>query len=155
LAPLLAARRQAACVHLREVLACLRRMRSRCDLLLVEGAGGLLSPLGEGFNARGLISALHARPLVVCPNRLGAVNQALLVLAALPPAAERRAQVVLVEQPRPDPSAAWNQELLGEMLGRRRLHVLPRLRRAELAGQRPVRPPVRSMLDRLAFVQSR
>jgi len=153
LAPRLAARREGARVRLKEVLAWLRPMRSCSDLLLIEGAGGLLSPLGEDFDARRLISALRARPLVVCPNRLGAVNQALLVVAALPPAAARVAQVVLVTQSKPDSSASGNRRLLNEMLGRRRVHLLPRLRAAHLAGSQPLSPRLRVMLDRLADLE--
>ena len=150
LAPLVAARLQGVRVRLRDVLGYLRGMRSRCRLLLVEGAGGLLSPLGVDFDARTLIGALAARTLVVCPNRLGAVNQTLLVLAALPLAASRRAQVVLVDPPRAAASAAWNRKLLMERMGRGRVHVLPRLSQSEIAGRQAVRPRVRAMLDRLA-----
>ena len=84
-APLLAARRERKRVRLADVLAHLRVMHERFDVLLVEGAGGLLSPLGEDFNSRDLIAALRATPIVVCPNRLGVVNQVLLTLEALPP----------------------------------------------------------------------
>ena len=59
-------------------------MQKRFDVLLIEGAGGLLSPLGENFNSRDLIVALRATPIVVAQNRLGAVNQVLLTLEALP-----------------------------------------------------------------------
>jgi len=47
--------------------------------------GRIAQPLGEDFDSRDLIKALRAIPIVACPNRLGAVNQARLVLAALPP----------------------------------------------------------------------
>lgn len=125
LAPWLAARREGARVRRAEMLAYLRRMRAGCAVLLIEGAGGLLSPLGEEFNARDLIAALRATPLVVCPNRLGAINQALLVLAALPPGAARRAQLALVSQQRPDASSRSNAEVLRQRLGAGRVHLIP------------------------------
>jgi dethiobiotin synthase len=96
LAPALAARREGKRVRLAQGVAHVRRVRKRFDVVLVEGAGGLLSPLGEGFSSRELMVALRATPVIVCPNRLGAVNQARLVLAALPPACRRQAVVVLV-----------------------------------------------------------
>ena len=71
LAPLLAARREHRRVDLANVLAHVRSVQRRFDVVLVEGAGGLLSSLGEGFNARDLIIALRAVPIIVCPNRLG------------------------------------------------------------------------------------
>ena len=84
IAPLLAARRENKKVKLSQVLAQIRAMKKCFDILLVEGAGGLLSPLGENFDSRDLILKSHATPIVVCPNRLGAVNQVLLTLEALP-----------------------------------------------------------------------
>lgn len=125
LAPLLAARRERRRVSLSDVLRHVRAIRRRFDFTLVEGAGGLLSPLGEGFSSLDLIVALDARPVVVCPNRLGAVNQALLVFAALPARFRARAAAVLVDPPRPDLAGRTNLLLLRELLGLGRVHVLP------------------------------
>ncbi len=128
-APLLAARREQKRVRLAKVLAHLRVMQERFDILLVEGAGGLLSPLGEDFNSRDLIEALPATPVVVCPNRLGAVNQVLLTLEALPPAARRKTRVVLVSPPRPDASLKTNAGVLAEHFDGKRVFHLPWLGR--------------------------
>jgi dethiobiotin synthetase len=125
LAPLLAARREGKRVGLAGIVAHAKKFRDRCDVLLIEGAGGLLSPLGEGFDSRALIAALGATPVIVCPNRLGAVNQARLVLDALAPAAARAARVVLVSQRRPDASSSTNARLLGEFHDPARIHLLP------------------------------
>lgn len=114
LAPVLAARRAGRRVKLSEVVAHVRAAAERFELVLVEGAGGLLSPLGERFDARDLISELHALPIIVVPNRLGAVNQARLLLEAIPQPARSRAQLVLVEQSAPDTAARSNAQLLKE-----------------------------------------
>jgi dethiobiotin synthetase len=54
-----------------------------CDYLIVEGAGGLYSPLcSDGLNAD-LAQALDAAVLVVINDRLGCINQTLLCLEAL------------------------------------------------------------------------
>lgn len=129
LAPLLAARREKKRVRRRDVLAHVRRVAKRFDVVVVEGAGGLLSPLGENFDSRDLIIALEARPVIVCPNKLGAVNQVLLVLAALPKKIAARAGVVLVEQPKPDRASRTNRELLAEKIGAKRIVLLPWLGR--------------------------
>jgi len=129
LAPLLAARKERKRVRLREVVAHMRRMGKRFDVVLVEGVGGLLSPLGEGFDSRDLIVALRAQPIVVCPNRLGAVNQALLVLNALPRRMAVHAPVVLVSPRKPDAASRTNPKLLAEILGAPRVCVLPWLRK--------------------------
>ena len=124
-APLLAARRERRRVALADVLAHVRTMQKRFDVVLVEGAGGLLSPIGDNFDSRDLIAALRATPMVVCPNRLGVVNQVLLTLAALPRSASRRARVVLMSPVKPDASTSTNVSLLAEFLDAKRIYCLP------------------------------
>jgi len=124
LSPLLAARMEHRHVTQAQVVAHVRTVAKQFELVVVEGAGGLLSPLGEDFDSRDLIVALRATPVVVCPNRLGAVNQVLLVLAALPRAIANRAQVVLMNPPRTELVARKNLELLAEFAGRGRIHAL-------------------------------
>jgi dethiobiotin synthetase len=85
----------------------------------------LLSPLGEDFDTRDWIAALDAVPIVVVPNRLGAVNQARLVLEALPKPARARALVVLVEQRNPDAAARGNARLLSEWVPSAAVFRLP------------------------------
>lgn len=131
LAPTLAARREKRRVALRPVVAHIRRMARRFEVVIVEGAGGLLSPLGEKFDSRDLIQALQATPVIVCPNKLGAVNQVRLVLTALPPAAARQARVVLMNQKSPDRASRTNPGLLHEFMDPSRLLVLPWLKRKQ------------------------
>jgi dethiobiotin synthetase len=122
LAPMLAARRERRPVALRDVVAHIRRMASMFGCAVVEGAGGLLSPLGEGFDSRDLIRALKATPIIVAPNRLGAVNQVRLVLDALPHDAARKARIVLISQKSRDAAASTNAALLAEYIRRERIH---------------------------------
>jgi dethiobiotin synthase len=127
LAPLLAARREGRRVRLAAVLAYLEEIRRRCDVVLIEGAGGVLSPLGEGFSARELIAATRATPIVVSANRLGAINQTMLALAALP-ASTRRAQVVLLSPRRTGLVHRLNVEFLRAQWREDRVHLLPWLK---------------------------
>ncbi|HMO66411.1 MAG TPA: dethiobiotin synthase, partial [Verrucomicrobiota bacterium] len=89
LAPALAAEREGRRVTRAEVTDWLRGQAAAAELLLVEGAGGLLSPLGSDFDLRGLIADLRAEVILVTANRLGALNQILLTLEALPARARR------------------------------------------------------------------
>jgi dethiobiotin synthetase len=114
IAPVLAARREHRQVKLSQAVAHVRAMQRRFDVVLVEGAGGLLSPLGEDFDSRDLLVALRATPIIVAPNKLGAVNQVRLTLAALPENLQAKARVVLVAQPKPDASAKTNATLIAE-----------------------------------------
>jgi dethiobiotin synthetase len=115
LAPTLAARREKRRVTLPVVAARVRAVARRFELASVEGAGGLLSPLTEDGDNRDLLAALQpGAVLIVVPNRLGAVNQARLVLAALPKIARRRTAIVLFEQRKPDAASRTNAALLAE-----------------------------------------
>lgn len=125
LAPLLAARKEKQRVRLREVLAQVQRVAQRFEVVVVEGAGGLLSPMGEGFDSRDLIAALKATPVIVCSNKLGAVNQVRLVLAALPRATAQRARIVLVNPSKPDAASRTNLALLQEFVPAKQLRVMP------------------------------
>jgi dethiobiotin synthetase len=150
LAPLVAARRERKHVHLAEVLAHIRAMQKRSDVLLIEGAGGLLSPLGENFDSRDLIAAMGALPLVVAPNRLGAVNDILLTLEALPRSAAARARVVLMSQPKRDAAAGTNAKLLAGFFDAKRIFSLPWLGERFSAGEVLKNPQVRRTLRALA-----
>jgi len=118
IAPLLAARRERRRVTLAPVLAHIRAHRRRFDAVLIEGAGGLLSPLGVGFDSRKLITALDATPIIVASSQLGVVNQVLLTLEALPAGRRRRARVALMAPPSPEATASSNARLLRELTGR-------------------------------------
>ncbi|MGN6552164.1 MAG: dethiobiotin synthase [Verrucomicrobiota bacterium] len=125
LSPLIAARREKRKVTLAQVIDFARPFQQRFSVTLIEGAGGLLSPLGEDFDSRDLLLKLRATPIVVCPNRLGAINQVRLVLEALPQRSSSRAQIVLMSPATPDVSTKTNGQLLGEIFGPQRVHLVP------------------------------
>jgi dethiobiotin synthetase len=155
IAPLLAAHRERKRVRLAEALAHIRAMQERFDVLLVEGAGGLLSPLGvcssglrpsrasalterrykDSFNSHDLILELRAIPIIVAPNRLGAVNHILLTLAALPRGAAATARIVLMSPSKRDAATGTNAELLAGFFDARRVFTLPWLGENFSAGE--------------------
>jgi dethiobiotin synthetase len=107
------------------VLAHVRATQKRFPLTLVEGAGGLLSPLGDHFNSRDLIVALRARPFIVAPNKLGVVNHVLLTLEALPKNLRSRAGIILMSPAMPDTATSTNAGLLARLLSREKIFTLP------------------------------
>lgn len=117
IAPLLAARKERKRLRLAPVVGHLRAAGKDFDVVLIEGAGGLLSPLGAGFNSRDLISTLDATPVIVAPNQLGVVNHVLLTLEALPEPLRTRARVVLMTPAKPDVATASNARLLKRLSG--------------------------------------
>jgi dethiobiotin synthetase len=129
-APLLAARKENRRVELREVISHIHAIAHRYEIALVEGAGGLLSPLGEGVSTREVIGALGAEVIVVARNRLGVINHVRLTFEALPPVIAARAKLVLMSPPRADESTRSNLELLGDFMPPERMVLLPRFRKA-------------------------
>ncbi|WP_457606913.1 dethiobiotin synthase [Nitratifractor sp.] len=58
-------------------------LREGCDLLLIEGAGGLLVPITKDWFMIDLARELGAMTLLVTPSHLGCINETLLSLEAL------------------------------------------------------------------------
>ena len=148
-APVLAARRERKRVLLADVVAHVRKTQKRCEVVLIEGAGGLLSPLGENFDSRDVLVALRATPIIVCPNRLGAVNQVLLTLEALPPSLRASACAVLMSPPRPDAATVSNVKLLADLFDAKRIFSLPWFGKKFSSAEALKNPPVRRILGAL------
>ena len=128
IAPVLAARGERKRVRLSEVVRHIHGVSARFQITIVEGAGGLLSPLGEDFDSRDLIVALKAEVVVLCPNKIGAIGQTRLVLQALPKSSLKHTRVVLVNQPRSDRAARTNCRLLAGYFSREQIYEMQWLR---------------------------
>ncbi|MGV9736260.1 dethiobiotin synthase [Rhodococcus aetherivorans] len=85
LAPDTAARRSGRPpLHLPDVVIAVRALADAYDLVLVEGAGGLLVRLGaDGFTLLDVAAALSAPTVVVAAPALGTLNHSALTVAAL------------------------------------------------------------------------
>jgi dethiobiotin synthetase len=121
LAPLVAARKQRRVVRIENVTERIASLAGRCDVLLVEGAGGLLTPLGEGFAALDLIDQLRCETVLVAANQLGVINHTLLTVRALNEVRTLGVQTVLMDTGTLDGSAGSNERILREMLAPRTL----------------------------------
>jgi len=150
IAPTLAARRESKTVKLAQALKSIRAVQSQFEITLVEGAGGLLSPLGEDFDSRNLLQALDAVPVIVCPNRLGAVNQVRLVMAALPEKFQKKARIVLMSPQKSDTATKTNPLLLAEFFPAKPIFLLPWLEKDFSARRALKNVRVRKVLAALA-----
>jgi dethiobiotin synthetase len=54
-----------------------------CDVLIIEGAGGLFVPITATYKMIDLISELECNTLLVTPSKLGCINDTLLSIEAL------------------------------------------------------------------------
>ena len=82
LAPHLAAKLEGQSVDGRLLRDGLRYWQDRCDIVLVEGVGGLMSPLGEDEYVADLAYDFGFPLIVVARNTLGTINQTLQTLIA-------------------------------------------------------------------------
>jgi len=80
------------------------------DLLLVEGAGGLLVPIGDGLDMAGLAARWKLPLLVVARAALGTINHTLLTLEAARSRGSRVAGLVF-SHTEPELSAADRENL--------------------------------------------
>lgn len=78
IAPVFAARIEEQALHQNALLAACQA--DSADLVVIEGAGGLLSPLSEEGDNADFARALNAPVLIVVRERLGAINQGRMAL---------------------------------------------------------------------------
>jgi dethiobiotin synthetase len=81
-APLVAARAEYTSVDVGVIRDRFERLRQAFEVVLVEGAGGLLVPLAEGYNMADLARVLRLPLVVVARPGLGTLNHTLLTLEA-------------------------------------------------------------------------
>ena len=60
-----------------------KKLQQYCDLLFVEGAGGLLVPINLDFFMIDLAKFLNLYTILITPSRLGSINDTLLSLEIL------------------------------------------------------------------------
>ena len=75
-------------------------LRERCDMLLVEGAGGLMVPLAKKLTWEGLIKSLECPVLVAAKNQLGVINHGLLTINRLQTIGVKRFGFCLIDHGR-------------------------------------------------------
>lgn len=123
----------------------INRIAQSADLVLVEGAGGFLSPLTWKATARLLAVRLGARALLVVGNRLGCVNHTLLTLEALEQGRIPLLGVVLNSIGAEDESVQTNLDTLRQFASIDRLTSIP-----HTADRRPIRNQLSEVADWMA-----
>lgn len=82
LAPMIAALRAGVTIDLNVLDHALNSLSAGRDLLLVEGAGGILVPITRDYSFANLFKRWDADVIVVSGNRLGVLNHTLLTVRA-------------------------------------------------------------------------
>jgi len=88
ISPELAARQAGVEIDFDVIRNAYEEIRFSSDVIIVEGAGGLFTPLGKGETAKGsatmadLAGFLDIPLVIVAPSRIGVINQCLLTVRA-------------------------------------------------------------------------
>ena len=116
LAPLIAARLAGRSLELSEVAERVRGLAARYEVLIVEGAGGLMVPVGETWTVADLATELAFPLVVVARPGLGTVNHTVLtVLAARLTGLEVAGIVLNGHGPHVDASSLTNAALIEQL----------------------------------------
>ena len=125
-APALAAEREGESIDLDALVLQIEGLSQGAEVLLVEGAGGLLAPITWEWTVVDLARALGASALVVAADRLGTINHTQLTLSAIELAGIELAGVVFTAPEPPDDSTGSNAAAIERLSGLERVLSLPR-----------------------------
>jgi dethiobiotin synthetase len=126
LAPAIAARLEDRTIDVDALAAAIARRASAADVLLVEGAGGLLVPIAGRTTYLDLALRCRLPLVIVAANRLGTINHcALTARVARAAGVDVRGFVLSQPSPETDGSAATNAAAIAELTGLRCAGVLP------------------------------
>ena len=114
-APLVAARLEGRTIDLRDAVDGVRRVAERYCAVVVEGAGGLMVPVGEHWTIGDVAVALRVPLLVVARAGLGTVNHTVLTVFAAQGLGLEIVGVVL--NGRSDGSSETNAQLIEQLAG--------------------------------------
>jgi dethiobiotin synthetase len=112
-------------IPLKDALAKIKHVQSRSEVLVIEGSGGLVVPLGEGYTVADLIRALECEVVIVSRNKLGTINHTLLTVDAVKRLQPKKLSVLLMERGTKDASSRTNLGILHELVSPIRVVAYP------------------------------
>jgi dethiobiotin synthetase len=106
LAPMVAARRAGVTIEMSTLDAAFAGVEASKDIVLVEGAGGLLVPITVRLSFLDLFAHWRCELIIVAGNRLGVINHVLLTVRAAESAGVPVRAVILTSFSSPDATLA-------------------------------------------------
>lgn len=127
LAPMMAALRAGVTIDLKRLDDALHSLSAGRDLLLVEGAGGILVPITRDYSFANLFKRWDADVIVVSGNRLGVLNHTLLTIRAAESEGLTVKAVILTDISGSEPSIAeaTNYDALVALLPKYTIYRFP------------------------------
>ena len=81
--PHLASQEEKKEIKVSEIINAYQKITSYAERILIEGAGGLMTPFSDTITCLDLIKKLNLPVILVVANKLGCINHALLSIQAL------------------------------------------------------------------------
>ena len=126
LAPAQAAEKEGCFIDFAALVSTAQKLGNRHDFLIIEGAGGLMTPLSGGLLMADLAKAIGLPLLVVTTARLGTLNQTLLTIFAAQQMGIPLAGYMINRMPaQPDEAAETAPHTLASLASADILGVLP------------------------------
>jgi len=129
-APAVAAAMSGKPVRLSSIRAALRRIERQCDIVLIEGVGGIAVPIGAKRTVLDLADAIGVPLVVVARHNLGTLNHTALTCAAIRQAGLPLAGLIIngMRDDSTDASIADNPQWLATQNRTRVLATVPHAR---------------------------
>jgi dethiobiotin synthetase len=154
-APLVAMTKKARKIELSEVIDRISAVKKRCEVLLVEGSGGLLVPLGADYTVADLIRGLKCKVIVASRNKLGTINHTLLTVSELKRIGivDRDIKVVLMKRRESDVSCETNRRVLEELLKPTQVYEVPFFGAGEIGRKKVIleSAKLKNLLQKVTF----
>jgi dethiobiotin synthetase len=148
LAPGIAAEKEQVAISLETIATAFTRIAARHDLVLVEGAGGLMVPVTQQHLTVDLIRLLGLPLIIVARAGLGTINHTLLtVKQAQREGLAVRGVILNKTSPEPDASEETNPAAIERFSGVRLLGVVPYIDTAARQDQTVLSCLARSSID--------
>ena len=130
-APAVAARRYKSQITIQKIIQSIDRVGKQCEMVIVEGAGGLLVPLNDrGHTWVGLLKRLRCPVIVAAMNKLGAINHTLLTVDKLKSGGISRISTALIntsDKSKKDISKRTNISIISKILNKTPVIEVPNL----------------------------
>ncbi|MBI4832684.1 MAG: dethiobiotin synthase, partial [Candidatus Lindowbacteria bacterium] len=137
LAPEVAAELEGVRIDVRKMTRAYKELRRRHDVLIVEGAGGLLVPVKKNYFMVDLVVAFSAPIIIVARPGLGTINHTLLT-RELARAKKIDVAGIIINNfvERPSLAERTNPDVIRRYSGDQLLGIMPHLRRVSVAHKR-------------------
>lgn len=153
LTPALAAEQAGITINPDHIRTCYEQLVEQHDVVLVEGAGGLLAPLTPTLSMRDIAIMLDIPMLVVAANVLGVINHTALTVTVAQQVTSVVGVVLNTPQIRDDPAIETNAESLRRWGGAPLLGSIPHLTTfdAAILKNRSTSIDITTLLECLGF----